>query len=235
MPASMTALPDLLHTLVCQRGSPPLLSSHYSSRGPRPRAGPSRQVGPDGNTYPTILLFHPRDHAFFDSTAKPLKAGASTTWVEFPLTGCSGTGAGAPWSCPSAGSPNPGFVQSTPQSEWECVEQLNTTTTKVVAITAGGVTFGTQGCIPIGCAWIITTQHRWVYNVPKNELRVRTRLRVGYGNPTNDLKIVNGWRNGVDALEKCQRQALHFVEEIGATEHWLQAAYQAANPAAPGR
>ena len=156
--------------------------------------------------------------------------GAIATFVEFPLTGCSGSGPGKPWTCPPAGSANPGFVQSSPQSEWQCLDQVNATTTKVMLFSASTVKFGTQGCIPAGCAWIITTQHRWIYSKPKNVLSVKTTLRVGYGNPTNDVKIVDGWRNGIDAQEKCERQALHFVEEIGSTEHWLQAAYKAANP-----
>ncbi|GBF93098.1 hypothetical protein Rsub_05709 [Raphidocelis subcapitata] len=193
----------------------------------------TKAAGPDGKQYSLFELFHLRDHAFHDSTTKPMAKGAIATFVEFPLTGCSGSGPGKPWTCPPAGSANPGFVQSSPQSEWQCLDQVYSTATKVLTFSTSTVKFGTQGCSPTNpkaCTWIITTQHKWKFIKPKNELSVQTTLRVGYGNPTNDVKIVDGWRNGIDAQEKCERQALHFVEEIGSTEHWLQAAYKAANP-----
>jgi hypothetical protein len=196
---------------------------------PPPRPLPP-QTGADGKSYPMFQAFHPRDHAFTDSTLKPLAKGATATYVEFPLTGCSGTGAGAPWTCPTGGSPNPGYLQSTPKSEWECVDQVNTTNTKVISLSTGSIKFGIQGCSdknPKACTYIITTTHAWKFVKPTNSLSVKTTLKIGYGNPVNDIRIVDGWRNGVNAQEKCERQALHFVEEIGATEFWLQAAYTA--------
>ncbi|KAI8465765.1 MAG: hypothetical protein J3K34DRAFT_486610 [Monoraphidium minutum] len=191
----------------------------------------------DNATYPMFLLYHPRDHARHTTSKQPSAAttSAKAYWVEFPLTGCTANAA-APggWECPKgAAAQNPGYLSTTPEPQWAMEDQTNGTTT-ILGLGASSVTFGTQGCNNIGCAWVIKTKHSWTSKggtkrLPERTAQVTSTMSIGF-NSANDAKVVESWRNGLDPETKCKRTALHIVEELGATQHWLPQAYLAANP-----
>lgn len=69
---------------------------------------------------------HPRDHAFHDESAGPLKMQKSQfRFLEYPLTGCKAQdSAAAPNVCPSQG-PNPGFTTTTSPAVLALAEKIN--------------------------------------------------------------------------------------------------------------
>ena len=61
----------------------------------------------------------------------PLGFGTTTNWIEFPLTGCTGStinpNTSSSWACPTLGAANPGYLFNTSASVWNAssVEQVN--------------------------------------------------------------------------------------------------------------
>ncbi|KIY94451.1 hypothetical protein MNEG_13512 [Monoraphidium neglectum] len=53
-------------------------------------------------------------------------------------------------------------------------------------------------------------------------------LKLGLAKKSINPAIIGVWRNGVVADKKCQRLALHYIEEFGALQYWLRAAFQQA-------
>jgi hypothetical protein len=180
-----------------------------------------------------FLLMHPRDHIKHTSTTSPTRNGASTTWIEFPLTSC--TQSGADWTCASGADANPGYLDSSPVASWQKVDQINGTST-LQYLNTRGAKFLNKGCNEYNqCAWVTWTQQAWVWIPATKTLKLTTTLRIGIGNPTIDTRITNAWANGLDPEVKCHRMAQHYVEEYGTLPLWLPAHYNITVPAKPGR
>lgn len=170
-----------------------------------------------------------------------------TYWIEFPLTGCYWReDAVEPWVCPSWPSANPGVTKQTPASVWQGYSQVNGTSL-LKSFHKGKIKFKVRGCNEKGaCASVIRTEQKWKEikvkdknggggggggsrrsSVPGIELRTRQEigLNMGLARKRINPRIVRNWRNGENSTRKCQRAALHFIEEYGALEHWLPFAY----------
>ncbi|GBF96443.1 hypothetical protein Rsub_09242 [Raphidocelis subcapitata] len=203
----------------------------------------------DGKTYPLFLMFHPRDHINHTASGHPYVSGKdiSTTWIEFHLTNCTEQPGDAleRWVCPQRPpARNPGVVKTTPRSVWMGLNQ-NNGTSLLKGVRRSSIYFAVKGCNEKGqCANVIRTFQNWVKakvkkgttQVPGLLLTTTFEVGLSMGLATAEInpRIVNNWRNGEDEMSKCWRQALHFVEEMGALELWLPGAYKAAQAAASG-
>lgn len=190
----------------------------------------------DGQKYPNFLLYHPRDHILHTRTddKDAFRKGRQNRFVEFPLTGCRRKAPDSfEFDCPKAPDANPGWL-STSNTTWTMLEQTNGTSS-IKRNTKKAIRFSSRGCSnpPDGgpCAWVTKTTHTWKTNKATGDLTIASELRIGIGLQGPDQKIVDGWRNGVDAELRCNRVRLHFIEEIGGLEHWLPQAYAEAGGA----
>lgn len=189
--------------------------------------------------YSNFLLFHPRDHVKHTASKHPLTSkDVETNWVEFHLTGCkSQADPKTPWVCDQpANAANPGVTRSTQRAVWQGMAQTNGTM-NVGEFSSKGIEFKVKGCNERGqCATVVRTKHSWRPAEVKGDaklvgLEVATRtqvgLNMGLAQGSINPRVLKNWMNGEDAIKKCWRTALHVVEEYGALEYWLPAAYTA--------
>jgi hypothetical protein len=54
-----------------------------------------------------------------------IKPGSQLTFFEFPLTKCVGSDDGLLWTCPQAGSSNPGWLSKSSPNEWQWLDSTN--------------------------------------------------------------------------------------------------------------
>jgi hypothetical protein len=95
--------------------------------------------------------------------------------------------------------------------------------------------FGVRGCNEAGrCAYVVKSSHSYA-NV-EGGLQLKTRQQIGLdlalAQESINPRIVSGWAAGSEPMKKCSRGALHFIEEMGALQHWLPQAFKAAQQAA---
>ncbi|KAI8468083.1 MAG: hypothetical protein J3K34DRAFT_479331 [Monoraphidium minutum] len=171
--------------------------------------------------YANFLLAHPRDHVKYVASGHPLTGkDVTTTWIELPLTGCKQqSDAKAPFgACPTGpAAHNPGVTRSTPAAVWQALTQTNGS--MIVGEFEGkkGVEFRVKGCNAKGtCANVVRTSHNWFRLQAPAGLEVTTKVQVGLdmglARRSINPRVVNTWRNGEPALQKCWRNALHTIE-----------------------
>lgn len=165
----------------------------------------------------------------------------------------------APYACPGAPNANPGITKANATSDWATGEQVNATSYVLAYLkpnpkylatpdtqkskTAGKITFQVKGCKKDAKTGkdkcypkIIQTVHSWSNKATGavNTISLTTVQTIGIpltAPPavSANVDIVDNWRNGQDAMKKCQRTALHLIEEYGALEFWLQGAFNQRN------
>ncbi|GBF99654.1 hypothetical protein Rsub_12473 [Raphidocelis subcapitata] len=185
-----------------------------------------------GKVYPNYLLFHPRDHAQAAMSEGPLTAKLTKYWMlDYPLTGCKETGkALEPYSCDKTGS-NPGYTASAGVAALAAAERVNSTSV-LLKLPKSSLDFGVKGCNEKGrCAYVVKSSHS--YSDTNSGLQLTTRQQIGldaaFARAAINPRVITGWAAGSEPMKKCSRAALHFIEEMGALQHWLPQAYKAAN------